>query len=243
MPTRIAVITDVHANLPALEAALQAIAAEGCEAIYHTGDVVGFGPYPAETLDRLLHTRNVHFLMGNHDAILAEGVPDPLPEWMSEGEARHQRWVREQIAPEVRAVVAAWPYALHEDWHGVPVTFTHYARDENGDTFAEIVPAPVARDLDRMFPANGAKFVFYGHNHLPSDEQGRARYVNPGSLGCNSEPEARFAILEIGEDGEYVLHQHVVPYDPTELIRQFALREVPERDFILGTIFRQQAAS
>jgi predicted phosphodiesterase len=243
LPSRVAIITDVHANLPALEAALQAIADERCEAIFHTGDVVGFGPYPAETLDRLLHTRNVHLLMGNHDAILVAGVPDPLPESTSEGEAQHQRWVREQIAPELRAVVAAWPYALHSTWHGVPVTFTHYARAAQGDDFAPIVPAPVAIDLDRMFPPNGAKLVFYGHNHLPSDEQGRARYVNPGSLGCSSEAQARFAILEIEKDGEYALRQHAVPYDPTELIRQFALREVPERDFILGTIFRQQSAS
>jgi putative phosphoesterase len=243
LPTRIAVITDVHANLPALEAALDAIAGERCEAIYHTGDVVGFGPYPAEVLDRLLQTPKMHLLMGNHDEWLAKGVPDPRPEWMSEGEARHHHWVREQIAPSLRATVAEWPYAIEETWHGLPVMFTHYARDKNGAGFVEIIPAPVAIDLDQIFPDNGATLVFYGHNHLPSDEQGRARYVNPGSLGCSSEPQARYAILEIDDDGSYALEQHVVPYDQTELFRQFAEREVPERDFIVGTIFRQQATT
>ena len=45
---RIAVITDVHANLPALEAAVGAIHACGCDAIVHTGDAIAIGPYPAE---------------------------------------------------------------------------------------------------------------------------------------------------------------------------------------------------
>lgn len=243
MPTRIAIITDVHANLPALEAALAAIAEERCQAIYHTGDVVGFGPYPAETLDRLLHMPDVHFIMGNHDELLVKGIPDPLPEWMSEGEARHQRWVHAQIDSELRQVVASWPYTIEETWHGLPVTFTHYAPGEDGSSFAETVPAPVAVELDRMFPDNGAQLVFYGHNHLPSDEQGRARYVNLGSLGCGSEPLAPYGVLEVAEDGGYVLERHLVPYDSSELFRQFAEREVPERDFIIGTIFRQQAAT
>ena len=51
---RIAVITDVHANLPALDAAVAAIRADGATAVYHTGDAVGIGSFPAEILDRLL---------------------------------------------------------------------------------------------------------------------------------------------------------------------------------------------
>lgn len=239
MPTRIAAVTDAHANLPALEAALAALAEVRCDAIYHTGDVVGFGPYPAETLDRLLHTPNVRLLMGNHDEVLA-GLLDPLPPWLSEGEARHQRWVREQIDPALRAAVATWPYVLEERWHGLPVTFTHYARGANGTGFAEIVPAPVALELDRLFADAAGDLVFYGHNHLFSDMQGRARYVNPGSLGCSSEPHARYAILVIANNGDFTLEHRFAPYDPAELFRQFAERDVPERDFILGTIFRQR---
>ena len=243
LPSSIAIITDVHANLPALEVALAAIADEGCEAIYHTGDVVGAGPYPAETLQRMLQTPNLRPIMGNHDALLVNGIPDPLPDWMSEGEARHHHWVREQIDPALRTEVATWPYLRRATWHGLAVTFAHYARDPHGLGFAPIVPAPVAMDLDKLFPDDGAKLIFYGHNHLPSDEAGRARYVNPGSLGCSSEPHARFAVLEIADDGTYVVQRHVVPYDPTELFRQFEERQVPERDFIRALFFRQLAGA
>lgn len=240
MPTSIAVITDVHANLPALAAALGAIEEERVEAIYHTGDVIGFGPYPAETLDRLLRTPRVHLLMGNHDELFVRGN---LERSRSPGEAAHHRWTHAQIDPSLRAVVADWPHAIEERWHGLPVTFTHYGRKDDGSGFAEAVPAPVALDLDSLFTGAAGDLVFYGHNHLFSDEQGRARYVNPGALGCGSEAQARYVVLEIADDGNYTLQHRFVPYDPTALIQEFAKRDVPERDFILGTIFRQRAAS
>src|SRR5690349_24978652 len=107
---RIAVITDVHANLPALDAALAAIARAGCDAIFHTGDALGIGPYPAECLDRLLGTPNMRCLMGNHDEWFAHGLPAPRPAWMSEGEEQHQRWTHAQLDPALRAVVADWPW-------------------------------------------------------------------------------------------------------------------------------------
>ena len=48
---RIALLTDIHANLPALTAVLAAIQPRGCERIYHAGDLIGIGPYPAEGVD------------------------------------------------------------------------------------------------------------------------------------------------------------------------------------------------
>ena len=58
---KIAVLTDAHGNLPALEAALAAIRVMGCDVVYHTGDAVGIGPYPAECVERLL-SAGVHCL-------------------------------------------------------------------------------------------------------------------------------------------------------------------------------------
>src|ERR1041385_7324971 len=81
---RIVVLTDVHANLPALRAALKAIRAEGYDAIFHTGDAIGIGPVPAETLDLLLETPRLQCVMGNHEAWFVEGLPQPQPPWMSD---------------------------------------------------------------------------------------------------------------------------------------------------------------
>lgn len=88
MSTRIAVITDAHANLPALDAALAAIRGDGVAAVYHTGDAIGIGPFPAEVLDRLLHEPRMRSVMGNHDAWFAFGLPCPRLARMGEGGAR-----------------------------------------------------------------------------------------------------------------------------------------------------------
>ena len=236
-PVRIAVITDTHANLPALDAALVAIGSEGCDTIYHTGDAIGIGPYPAECLDRLLHSPHMHLIMGNHDAWFAHGLPAPQPAWMSDGEVLHQRWTHAQLDPALRATVAAWPYIRREEFGGVLVSFQHYALDPSGRDFGHFTPGPSAADLDRLFPDNGSAVIFYGHDHAPSDLLGRARYVNPGALGCSAAPVARFAILEIDHIGRYRVRHGAAPYDDGPLLRAFAEREVPERDFILRAFF------
>jgi hypothetical protein len=80
---RIAGIIDAHANLSALDAALTAIRAGGADAVYHTGDAIGLGPFPAEVLDRLLHEPGMRSVMGNHDAWIAFGLSCPgRPGWV-----------------------------------------------------------------------------------------------------------------------------------------------------------------
>ena len=152
-------ITDAHANLPALEAALGAIDALGCAAIYHTGDAIGIGPYPAECLDRLLHTPNVQFVMGNHDAWFAHGFPHPRPAWMTDGALAHHTWVHDQLDPSLRPTVGEWPYAIHESFAGIEVTFTHYGRDASGREFVPIVPEPRREDLDAIFAQERADLI------------------------------------------------------------------------------------
>jgi protein phosphatase len=126
---KIAVITDVHANLPALEAALNAIRRKGCEALFHTGDAIGIGPYPAECLDLLLNTPNTHFVKGNHELWFVDGLPQPQPAWMSDGEVAHQRWTHASLDAKLRSVVADWPMRHEQQFEGVRMTFVHYGLD------------------------------------------------------------------------------------------------------------------
>jgi predicted phosphodiesterase len=88
MPRRVAVIADVHANLPALAASLADIRAAACDEVYCLGDVIGIGPYPAECLALLLADPTVRCVMGNHDAWFATGLPEPLPPGMGPAKRR-----------------------------------------------------------------------------------------------------------------------------------------------------------
>jgi predicted phosphodiesterase len=189
---KLAVLTDVHANLPALEAALDDIDAEGVDLLVHLGDAIAIGPFPAECLDRLLNIRNARLVIGNHDEYFVHGLPQPRPSWMSEGEVEHQNWTHRQIDPALRPVVGRWPYRLHHDF-GVATTFVHYPLDASGRKFAPFMTNPTPADLDKsfaVFAPDASSLNFYGHDHHFSDLVGQARYVNPGSLGCAPEPVA-----------------------------------------------------
>jgi putative phosphoesterase len=234
---RIAVITDVHANLPALDAALAAIDALGCDLIVHTGDAVGIGPFAAETLERLLAVPSMRFVKGNHDAWLGDDIASHPPAWMDADEVEHHRWVAGQIDPALRAMVAGWPSALDDEIGGTRIHFTHYARPDGHGGFAPIVRDPAAADLDALFGDAGADLVFYGHHHPRSDLSGRARYVNPGALGCHDRAVARLAVLA-PTNGGIEIRFHEAPYDPAPVLRALEERQVPERQMIRRAFLR-----
>lgn len=233
---RLAVFTDVHANLPALEAALAEIARLGVDGIVHTGDAIAIGPHPAECLDLLLNTPNLRNLMGNHDAWFAHGLPHPRPSWLTDGELAHQQWTHAQLDPALTTAVATLPYSLHEKIDGVDVMFTHYALDSTGHDFLPIVKHPTAADLDTLFAGCDADLLFYGHEHSASDHHGRARFINPGSLGCHTQPLARFALVELAAGRATVTH-HAAPYADDRLTADFHHRAVPDATFINQIFF------
>ena len=235
--TRIAVITDTHANLPALEAALAAIGELGCEAIFHTGDAVGIGPSPQEVTDRLLHTPGVRLTMGNHDELCAFENPEPRPIWLDDRLAANAAWTRAHVDPGVRRAMATWPYEIVEVCSGWRIAFLHYPRDAGGDGFAGILPYPTRTDLDRLFAGQEANLILYGHHHPAADQVGRARYINPGSLGCGPMSEARFTVVEFDQSEEPALRHHAVPYDRTPLHDALVQREVPDHEFLRRAFF------
>lgn len=233
--TRIGVITDAHANVAALAAALAALRHAGCARIYHTGDAIDIGSQPAECLDLLLSAPDVVPLMGNHDAWFA-GAP-PAPGTVGHGELVHQAWTHAQLGAAQRVAMACWPYALEVEIEGVRLLFQHYGLAAGGREF--VAPPGDPGDpatLDALFPGERAALICYGHDHQPRDVQGRARYVNPGALGCGSAALARYALLTCAA-GRFTVEPGAAPYDDGPLLRAFDAREVPERDFIRRTFY------
>ena len=234
MKLKVAIITDVHGNLPALQGALKSIQQEEYDLLLHLGDAIAIGPFPSECLDILLNVPNAQFIMGNHDDWLVNGLPQPQPDWMSDGEVAHQQWTHGQIGEGARTAVAHWPYLIQHNFGDVSVAFLHYALVANGRDFAPIINQPTAADFDPIFPATD--LVFYGHTHRKSDIHGRARYINPGSLGCQPEAVAPYATVVLA-NGRYTIEHHTIPYDDESLAKAFREREVPEREFLCQAFF------
>jgi predicted phosphodiesterase len=179
---RVAVLADIHGNLPALDAVLRDVDAAGVDAVVLNGDLAT-GPLPAETLDRLaaLGDRAV-WVRGNADRELAAafdgrldpGLPDIVRLPTEYGATRLQRRHRDLIAD--------LPLTVTLDVTGLgEVLFCHAtARD---DTEIVLVDSPVAR-YATAFADVTARTVVLGHTHMPFDRLAdRRRFVNPGSVG------------------------------------------------------------
>ena len=232
---RIGVLTDVHGNLPALEAALGALASEGCDVVVHTGDAIGIGPHPAECLDLLLRC-GAELVMGNHDAYFAFG----LEGWpYGAEELCHQRWVHEQLDPALRSIVAAWPWEISRPLGGHTVLFTHYGRNADG-AFAPPGYDTTVGDLDTMFRGRKADLVLFGHDHEALEVAGDRRYTNPGSAGCHVRAEARSVVIEVDRTDAIRVRHLSAPYDDASVFDDLEGREVPARDFIRKTFLRRE---
>jgi len=238
--TRIIVMTDVHANLPALQAALTDIREDGYDVIVHTGDAIAIGPYPAECMELLMNTPSLRFVMGNQESYFVQGLPKQQPSRLNDGEVEHQLWTHAQLGSGLRQTVSEWPYRLDIEEGTTKCAFMHYALDASGRGFVPIIKAPNAADLDGQHASVGASVVFYGHDHSPSDIQGSRRYVNPGALGCSKDATARYCSLEISRLG-FVVEHHAAAYDRTRLFEAFEERKVPERAFIQRSFFGKDA--
>jgi hypothetical protein len=190
--------------------------------------VIGIGPHPAECLDLLLGS-GAEFVLGNHDAYFAFGLDDRLSD--VDGHAHHL-WTHEQLDPALRDVVGSWPWEIWipREIAGQWLLFTHYGRRDDWFLPPPAMGAPPsAAELDAVFAGAEADVVFYGHHHPAFDGSGDRRYVNPGSVGCFSRAEARFAIVDADPAGIRVTHRSV-PYDDRSVFEDLERRDVPQRD-------------
>jgi len=204
------VISDVHANLLALEAALEVMKSKGAETILCLGDLVGYGPSPNETID-LIRSSNILCTLGAADERIAfdfarrgmprKGVADTILEWTREViEPRHIDFLR-TLPVQQRLNV---PVGRLRFFHGTPETPAERI-NLNQD--------PIS--LTHLLQRNRCRILCSGGTHVPYFRALSAGWVlNPGSVGLalNGEPGADYAILTIDEDGVEV-HMDKVEYD------------------------------
>ena len=199
---RVAVLSDVHANLPALEAVLADVDRAAPAGTWVAGDLVGYNPWPNEVL-QILRDRGVRAIRGNHDRAALTGDTS----WFNELAAAAIRWTRIQLTPASVGYLTGledrtripMPEGLVAMYHGSP-------RDDDEYVF----PGTADEGLVRLA---GAPFVILGHTHLPMADRFRSGLlVNPGSVGQprDGDPRAAWGILDLTRRA-FALRR--VPYD------------------------------
>jgi predicted phosphodiesterase len=194
---RVAVLADIHGNVPALDAVLRDVDHAGVDVVVLNGDIAD-GPMPRETLDRLIELgERAVWVRGNTDRWLVDafdgnlqlpGLPtNPSAGWFS--------WCARRINPAHRDLLAALPLSVTLDVDGLgPVTFCHATgRDDNEFI---LVDSPLGL-YQQAFADLSTELVVLGHTHMPFDRLAdRRRFVNAGSVGLGyGHSGASWAIL------------------------------------------------
>ena len=200
---RIAVVSDIHSNLIALDAVLAKVGS--VDAIWHLGDVVGYGPEPDAVVDRL-RDLNAIGVRGNHDAAATGGAEI---DWFNPEARAAMEWTREAISEPTRTWLAALPQRRIES------DFTLVHGSPRDPTWEYVTSAALARaGLSAISTEHG----LHGHTHVPiafTEVDGRMRtlapragntvalgegrtLLNPGSVGQprDRDPRASYLILD-----------------------------------------------
>ena len=230
---RIAVLSDIHGNLPALEAVLAAL--KPYDAIWQLGDVVGYGPQPDEVVARLVEEGAIG-VRGNHDAA---AIGQLETDSFNDDARAAVEWTAEHIAPNTRK----WLTALPERTVDEPFTLVHGSpRDP---TWEYVFTASIARGNLAAFDTD---HCMVGHTHIPAvyrEKTGRMEgiqvdagdqlkldghrsIVNPGSVGQPRDGDPRASALLLDTE-QQLLEWRRVEYPIDRVQKLMAQRNLPPR--------------
>ena len=233
---KLAVVSDVHANLEAFQAVLKEIDALGIDDIYHLGDLVGYNANPNECVD-IVRERNITTIMGNHDAA-ACGLEEPLFFGAMAKEA--VLWTRDRLRDDVRKFlrdlnVEAAFNGICLGVHGSPTSRDDYIFDWL-DAMRQMTHIN-GRPVDICFFGHSHKTsMFSEHGVQPSLDvshrhqlQANCRYfINPGSVGQPRDGDPRAAFCTLDTDS-LVVDFHRVPYDLDQCCHKIAKADLPRK--------------
>jgi predicted phosphodiesterase len=235
---RLALISDIHANLPALRAVLADIDDRAnIDAIYHLGDLTGYAPWPNEVVS-LLRDRAIPGISGNYDSTVATdykhcGCRADTPH---DEELSHIsfEWTRSHVTPETKKYLGTLPFRLdirpfggHVSGptitlvHGNQTLNTVYVTEDRSDAFLE----KMAKDLG----SRPDDVICFGHTHKPWHRVvERVQFVNTGSVGRPKDGDPRAGYVLLTTEGSGVRIEFVrVAYDVDEAARAIRESELP----------------
>jgi putative phosphoesterase len=227
---RVAVITDIHGNLPALDVTLDAIDQLAVDAVYCGGDLVGYGPYPNEVCRRI-EERRIPTIYGNYDYAIGRDLDDcgcAYVTWHDRELGRQSvTWTLSHTDEQSKDFMRGLPFDLHFELGDVPIHLVHGSPRKVNEYLFEDKPA---RLYERLAAAEDARVLVFGHTHKPwIHEYGGVLFVNCGSVGKpkDGDPRAAFALLELDGAGNVEASIERVDYDAESVARVLAAAGLP----------------
>jgi predicted phosphodiesterase len=228
---RVAIFSDIHANLPALEAVLADMDARGLTDRYCLGDLVGYATFPNNVIDTIRDLQ-IPCIMGNYDLGVGNSsddcgcaYKDPRSEalgklsiaWSNRHTTDENKVFLRQLPEQLRLRVGDPQVALV---HGSPRRINEYLYEDRPDS-----------NLERLLDMVEADVMFCGHTHLPYHRvlpSGR-HVVNDGSVGKPKDGDPRVCYVVLTVEGNVPTVEFVrVPYDIERAAREIEATHEPD---------------
>jgi predicted phosphodiesterase len=215
---RIAVLADIHGNLPAFEAALKHVFQQKVDQIILAGDIVNGSP-DSKACWALALSLNCPILRGNYERYVGHfGTSEASPLWSTEAFAPLQ-WTVGQLSEQDRQCMKQLPINLRLS-EAPDLFIVHASERDDHDAIVSYTPEEVLRD---MFPTAQEQFIVRAHNHRGQVNIWEKRFVVTCSsvgLPMDGNPTVQYLLLDQQKNGWKIRHQSV-PYNLEATISRF----------------------
>ncbi len=225
---KIAVISDIHGNLTALNTVLEDIKNNACEKVFCLGDLAMAGPQPNEVIDLIRAQTNWTVIQGNTDQLICEfseqlyeNVKDKFP-LMAEALADDAVI----IPQDKKDFLKNLPAQKELEIEGLKVLLVHGSPRRNNE---DILPALPIEKVEEIIKDTDADIILCGHTHMPAGYQTSTKQtvINVGSIGrpMTEDLKSCYLIIDIA-NGEFTAEHRLLDYD-----RETAAEIVRKREF------------
>jgi putative phosphoesterase len=226
---RVAVITDIHGNLPALEAVLAAIQSRDVGAVCCGGDLVGYGPRPNEVC-AVIEERGIPTIYGNYDYAIGRDLEDCGCAYRDQQDRelgqRSVEWTLEHTDQRSKDFMRGLCFDLRFELGEHRVRLVHGSPRKVNEYLFEDKPT---RTFERIAAGAECDVLVFGHTHQPwIRAYGGVLFVNCGSVGKPKDGDRRaaFALLELADD-RVVARIERVNYDAGAVGRELVAAGLP----------------
>jgi putative phosphoesterase len=226
---KVALIGDIHANLPALKSVLEHAGDRGVQAIWNIGDFVGYNAFPEECLQTIRRRTDVTSIIGNYDLKVLK-VEKKRKKWLASKDPDKVLsfiWSFDQLSSESRQYLRSLPVERDFWAEGWRILLTHGSPASNEEHLTPDTPDERLRELAAMTPA---KVIICGHSHRAFTRQAADTwFINTGSVGRpdDGDPRAAYALMEIVPGSIQVEHFRV-EYDVDWAVQAIRARGLPD---------------
>ena len=226
---KLAVFSDIHGNIQALNAILKDIKKREVDQIISLGDVIGLGPSSNECMDKLNKLDNIVLIAGNHELYYTKGID--RGHVLNDNVLNYNKWLHKHINCDVKDE----PLEYIIEHKNKKLYFTHYFLRDSEYPFesSSIFETDKYKEVFNRFNYD---YVFYGHRHKERrDEFNNNIYYGLDSSGCTKDENTFYLLIDL--DKNIKIEKIVLKYDRKTFENVILNTEFPDQQHLCEFFF------